>query len=165
MLHPNLPITRYPLPDATFPVVVYFFYPPSRRPSSRYLPFIGCPSGDTPCPSVTSYPVDVLCLGPLPSSHLFNHVCDLWFFSNTDVCVMSRYVMINILLSIFFVAAASLCFVCLVSVHVSTPHFIAGSTHLPCLSRSLVSLPWRSFCVIRTFLRLFDVTIFSRMIS
>ena len=113
------PIMRYPLPDATLPVVVYFFYPPSRRPSSMYLPFIGFPSGDTPCPSVTSYPADALCLGPLPSSDL----CDLCFFSYPDVCVMSRYVMINILLSIFVCAAASLCFAWLVSVHVSTPHF------------------------------------------
>ena len=38
------------------------------------------------CPSVISYPADVPCPGPLPSSDLFNHVCDLCLFSYPDVC-------------------------------------------------------------------------------
>ncbi|KAK2174100.1 hypothetical protein NP493_829g01073 [Ridgeia piscesae] len=33
------------------------------------------------------------------------------------------------------------------------------------MSRSVTSLYWPSFCVLQTFLRLFDVTIVSRMIS
>ena len=37
----------------------------------------------------------------------FHHVCDLCHFSYSDVCFLSRYVMINILLSIFVCAAAS----------------------------------------------------------
>ena len=36
---------------------------------------------------------------------------------------------------------------------------------LPCLSRSVNSLSWLSFCVFRTFFRLFDVMVVSRMIS
>ena len=36
---------------------------------------------------------------------------------------------------------------------------------LPCLSRSVISLSWPSFCVLRTFFKLFDVMIVSRMIS
>ena len=42
--------------------------------------------GDTQCPSVISYPADVPCPGPLPSSDLFNHVWDLGLFSYPDVC-------------------------------------------------------------------------------
>ena len=36
---------------------------------------------------------------------------------------------------------------------------------LPCFSRNVISVSWPSFCVLRTFLRLVDVTIVSRMIS
>ena len=61
--------------------------PASRRSSSRYLPFVGFPGGDMQCPTVISYLADVPCLGPLPSSDLFNHVCDLGLFSYPDVCL------------------------------------------------------------------------------
>ena len=37
--------------------------------------------------------------------------------------------------------------------------------YLPCLSRSVISLSWPSFCDLRTFFRLFDVMIVSRKIS
>ena len=47
------------------------------------------------------------CPGPLLSYDLFNHVCVLCLFSYPDVCVLSRYVMFNILLSMFVYAAAS----------------------------------------------------------
>ena len=46
-------------------------------------PFVGFPGGDT---SVISYPVDVPCPGPILSSDLFNHACDLCLFSYPDVC-------------------------------------------------------------------------------
>ena len=36
---------------------------------------------------------------------------------------------------------------------------------LPCLPRSVISLYWPSFCVLLTFLSLFDAMIVSRMIS
>ena len=62
-----------------------FVSPQSRRPSSRYFPFIGCSGGDTQCPSVISYPADVTCPGPLPSTDLFNHACDLYIFYYPDV--------------------------------------------------------------------------------
>jgi len=38
------------------------------------------------CPLVILYPADVPCPGPLPSSDLFNHACDVWLFSYPDVC-------------------------------------------------------------------------------
>ena len=36
------------------------------------FPFVGFPGGNTYCPSVISYPANVPCPGPLPSSDLFN---------------------------------------------------------------------------------------------
>ena len=73
------------------------------------------------CPSVISYPADVLCPVPLPFSDLFNHVCDRGLFSYPDVCFLSRYVMFNILLSIFVCVAASLFLDWMVSAQVSEP--------------------------------------------
>ena len=91
------------------------------------------PGSDTQCPSVISYPADVPCPGPLPSSDLFNHVCDLGLFSFSEVCFSIRIrvrVIFNILLfSIFVCAAASLLLAWLVSSHVSVPYVIAGNTH------------------------------------
>ena len=86
MLLPHLPILRYPLPDGTLPEVVYFVSPPSRRSSSSSFPFVGFPGSDMQCPSVISYPADVPCPGPLPSSDLFNHVCNLCVFSYPHGC-------------------------------------------------------------------------------
>ena len=62
------------------------------------------------CPFVISYPADMHCPGPLPSSDLFKHICDLCVFSYPDVCFLSWYVMFNILLYIFVCAAARLFF-------------------------------------------------------
>ena len=51
-------------------------------------------------------------------------------FSLTQIFVfLSRYVMFNILLSIFVSAAARLFFAWVVSEHVSAPCIVAGSTH------------------------------------
>ena len=117
-LRPHLPILHYPLPESTRAVVVYVVSPPSSRASSRYFLFIGFSCGDTQCPSDISHPVDLPCPGPRPSSHLFNHVCDLCLFSYSCV-FLSRYVIFNILLSIFVCAAASLFFAWVVNAHVS----------------------------------------------
>ena len=48
--------------------------------------FVGFSGGDKQCLSVISYPADVPCPGPLPSSDLFNHICDLCLFSYPHVC-------------------------------------------------------------------------------
>ena len=55
---------------------------------------------------------------------------------------LSLYVMLSILLSIFVCAAASLFCACLVSVHVSAPYVIAGSTQelYTCLFRQMARL-------------------------
>ena len=57
------------------------------------------------------------------------------------VC-LSLYVMLRTLLSILVCAAASLFFACLVSVQVSAPYVIAGSTHelYTCLFRQMARL-------------------------
>ena len=63
--------------------------------------------------------------------------------SLTQMCVfLSLYVMLSILLSIFVCAAASLFCACLVSVHVSAPYVIAGSTQelYTCLFRQMARL-------------------------
>ena len=127
MLLAHLPVLRYRLPDGTFPVVVQFVSPTSRRSSSMSFPFVGFPCGDTQCPLVISYPADMPCPGPLPT-------CSITFvtfvFSLNQVFVfLPRYVKLNILLSICVCAAASLFFASVVSAHVSAPYVIAGSTH------------------------------------
>ena len=60
------------------------------------------------CPLITSYHAYMLCPGPLLSSDLFNHICDLCVFSYPDVCFLSWSVMFNILLYICVCVAASL---------------------------------------------------------
>ena len=51
-------------------------------------------------------------------------------FSLTQMfIILSRYVMFNVLLSIFVCAFASLFFARLMRAHVSAPHVVVGSTH------------------------------------
>ena len=80
------------------------------RPST----VVGFPGGDTQCPSVVSvvsYFADVPCLYPVPFfSNLINHVCSACLPLTQMFDFLSRYVMFNILLSIFVCAAASLFF-------------------------------------------------------
>ena len=62
-------------------------YRSSSRPLHMYTVFpaflflfsslVWFPGGDKQCPSVISYTDDVPCPSPLPSSDLFNHVCNL----------------------------------------------------------------------------------------
>ena len=66
-----------------------------------------------------------------------------FFLSLTQMLVLlSLYVMLSILLSILVCAAASLFCACLVSVHVSAPYVIAGSTQelYTCLFRQMTRL-------------------------
>ena len=79
---------------------------------------------------------------------------------------LSLYVMLSILLSIFVCAAASLFCACLVSVHVSAPYVIAGSTQeqtchnfvgeIRIFSVKICINPYPSFmhrCIAKTFTR------------
>ena len=130
MLLPHLPILRQHLPDGTLPVVIQFVSPTSRRSSSRSFPFVGFPGDDTQCPSFISYPADVPCPRPLPRLLNSSITSVNFIFSLTQMFVfLSRYVMFNILLSMFVSVAASLFFAWVVSAHVSALYVIAGSTH------------------------------------
>ena len=64
------------------------------------------------------------------------------FDTRLDLAVLSLYVMLSILLSILVCAAASLFCACLVSVQVSAPYVIAGSTQelYTCLFRQMARL-------------------------
>ena len=72
-------------------------------------------------------PADVPCPGPLPSSDLFNHVCDLGLF--LPMCFFSVPVIFSILISIFVCAAATLFCIWVMSDHVDALYIVTGSTH------------------------------------
>ena len=129
MLLPHMPILRYPLPDGTLQIVVYFIFPTSRRSSTGSFLFVGFPGGDTKCPSVISYSVTY------PAQVHFRHLtCSITsvtfvFSLNQKFVFLPLYVLINIFLPFFVCTAASLFCVWLVSAHVSAPYVIAGSMH------------------------------------
>ena len=62
-------------------------------------------------------------------SDVFSDVCDLCLFSYPDVCLSVLVGDVNILLSIFQFAAASLCFALVVCAYVFAPYVFARSTH------------------------------------
>ena len=115
----RLPVLCCPLPDRVAPVFVQVVSPPlGWSPLSSFL-VIWSPIGTREvhrsslrrliCPAQDHF----ICLTSLIISMTFVH-------SMTDV-IMSLYVMLSILLSILFCAAASLFCACLVSVQVSAP--------------------------------------------
>ena len=87
------------------------------RSSSRSFPLVGFSGDDTRCPSVIPYSADMPWPGPLPSSGLFNQVCDLRLFSYPDVCFSVPGYDVYILFSILICTAASLFFAWLICVH------------------------------------------------
>ena len=90
-------------------------------------PYCGLTSGgDTQCPSVISYPVDVPCPGPLLSCSIMSVT---FVFSYPVVCFSVPIYDVYILLSIFVCVAASLFFAWVLGAHVSAPYVIAGSMH------------------------------------
>ena len=97
------------------------------RSSSMYFPFVWFPSGDTQYLSVIPYSADVPCPGPLPSSDLFNHACDICLFSYPDACFFPLYVMFECSFPSLFVRLLAV--LCMAGeCHVSAPYVIAGST-------------------------------------
>ena len=142
MPSPNYPVLCCPLPYRVAPVFVQVVSPPlGWSPLSSFL-VIWSPSGDARGPSVFFEAVDMLCPGPF---HVLTvHITSMTFvLSLTQMLVLlSLYVMLSILLSILVCAAASLFGACLVSVQVSAPYVIAGSTQelYTCLFRQMVRL-------------------------
>ena len=68
------------------------------------------------------------CPGPFNCSYSVDYIYDFFPLPTQMLVVLSLYVMLSILLSIFVCAAASLLCACLVSVQVSAAYVIAGSS-------------------------------------
>ena len=112
----------YPLPCRVAPVFVQVGSKPLGWSPLSFFLVIWSPSGDTRGPSVV-FEDHLICLTVLLISMTF-------VLSLTQMLVvLSLYVMLSILLSILVCAAASLFCACLVSVQVSAPYVVAGSTH------------------------------------
>ena len=125
MPSPNYPALCYPLPHRVAPVFVQVVSPPlGWSPLSSFL-FIWSPSGDTRGPLGVFEAVDMPCPGPFHLSHSLHYIYDFCPLPDPDV---GPSIFVSILLSILVCAAASLFCACLVSVHVSAPYVIAGST-------------------------------------
>ena len=141
MSSPNDPVLCCPLPYRVAPVFVQVVPPPlGWSPLSSFL-VIWSPRGDTRGPSVVFEAVNMPCPGPFHFSHSVDYIYE-FFLSLTQLLVLlSLYVMLSILLSILVCAASSLFCACLVSVHVSAPYVIAGSTQelYTCLFRQMAS--------------------------
>ena len=117
------------LPYRVAPVFVQVVSPPlGWSPLSSFL-VIWSPSCDARGPSFVFEAVDMPCPGPFHFSHSVDYIYEFCLLPDPDighsifVCVM-----LSIPLSILVCAAASLFCACLVSVQVSAPYVIAGST-------------------------------------
>ena len=144
MSSPNYPVLCCPLPYRVAPVFVQVVSTPlGWSPLSSFL-VIWSPSGDARGPSVVFEVVNMRCPGPFHFSHSVDYIYMMSFvLSLTQMLVLlSLYVMLSILLSILVCAAASLFCACLVSVQVSAPYVIAGSTQelYTCLFRQMARL-------------------------
>ena len=125
MSSPNYPVLCCPLPYRVAPVFVQVVSSPlGWSPLSSWSP-----SGDARGPSVVFEAVNMPCPGPFHFSHSVDYIYEYCPLPDPDILlVLSLYVMLSILLSILVCAAASLFCACLVSVQVSAPYVIAGST-------------------------------------
>ena len=84
--------------------------------------------GDARGPSVVFEEINMPCPGPFHFSHSVDYIYEFVLSLSQMLVLLSLYVMFSILLSILVCAAASLFCACLVSVQVSAPYVIAGST-------------------------------------
>ena len=142
MSSPNDPVLCCPLPYRVAPVFVQVVSPPlGWSPLTCFL-VIWSPSGDARGPSVVFEAVDMPCPGPFNFSHSVDYIYEFVLSLTQMLVLLSLYVMLSILLSILVCAAASLFCACLVSVQVSAPYVIAGSTQelYTCLFRQMARL-------------------------
>ena len=142
MPSPNYPVLCCPLPYRVASVFVQVVSPPlGWSPLSSFL-VIWCPSGDTRGPSVEAGES----IRPAQDHFIFLtvYIISMTFvLSLTQMLVLlCLYVILSILLSILVCAAASLFCACLVSVQVSAPYIIAGSTQelYICLFRQIYGM-------------------------
>ena len=139
----NYPVLCCPPPYRFAPVFVQVVSPPLGWSLLSSFPVIWSPSGGTRGPSVFFEAVDMPCPGPFHFSHSVRYISMTFVLSLTQMLVLlSVYVILSILLSILVCAAAILFCACLVSVQVSAPYVIAGSTHelYTCLFRQMARL-------------------------
>ena len=126
------------------PVFVQVVSPPlGWFPLSSFLAILS-PSGDKRGPSVVFEAVDMPWPGPFHISRIADYILSITFvFSRTLMLVfLFFYVTLSILLSILVDATASLSCACLVSVNISAPYVVAGSTQelYTCLFREMARL-------------------------
>ena len=142
MSSPNDPVLCCPLPYRVAPVFVQVVSPPlGWSPLTSFL-VIWSPSGDARGPSVVFEAVDMPCPGPFHFSHSVDYIYEFCPLPNPDVGPSIFVCDVEQLLSILVCAAASLFCACLVSVQVSAPYVIAGSTQelYTCLFRQMARL-------------------------
>ena len=142
MPSPNYPVLCCPLPYRVAPVFVQVVSPTLGWSHLSSFLVIWSPSGDTRGPSVVFEAVDMPCPGPFHFCHSVHYIYDFCPLPDPDVVLLSLYAMLSILLSILVCAAASLFCACLVSVQISAPYVIAGSTQelYTCLFRQMARL-------------------------
>ena len=143
MSSPNDPVLCCPLPYRVAPVFVQVVSPPlGWSPLTSFL-VIWSPSGDARGPSVVFEAVDMPCPGPFHFSHSVDYIYEFCPLPNPDVgpSIFVCDVEHTILFILVFAAASLFC-ACLVSVQVSAPYAIAGSTQelYTCLFRQMARL-------------------------
>ena len=142
MLSPNYPVLCCPLPYRVAPVFVYVVSPPlGWSPLSSFL-VIWSPSGDTRGPSVIFEAVDLPCPGPFHFSYSVDYIYDFCPLPDPDVGLSIFVCDVEHTSCILVCAATSLFCDCLVSVQVSAPYVVPGSTQelYICLFRQMARL-------------------------
>ena len=148
MSSPNDPVLCCPLPYRVAPVFVQVVSPPLGWSLLSSFLVIWSPSGDVRGPSVVFEAVNMPCPGPFHFSHSVDYIYE--FFPLTDPDVGPSSFVCDVEHTSFHFglcgrhtrAAASLFCACLVSVQVSAPYVIAGSTQelYTCLFRQMARL-------------------------
>ena len=142
MSSPNYPVLCCPLSYRVAPVFVQVVSPPlGWSPLSSFI-VIWSPSGDARGPSVIFEAVDMPCPGPFHFSHSVDYIYEFCPFKDPDVGP-SIFVCDVEHTSSHFGLCGRKCVLCLlVSVQVSAPYIIAGSTQelYTCLFRQMARL-------------------------
>ena len=140
--HLQITVLCCPLPYRVARVFVQVVSPPlGWSPLSTFLA-IWSPTGDTQGPSVVFEAVDMPCPGPFHFSHSVDYIYEFCPLPNPDVGPSIFVCDVEHTSFNLVCAAASLFCACLVSVQVSAPYVIAGSTQelYTCLFRQMARL-------------------------
>ena len=142
MSSPNDPVLCCPLPYRVAPVFVQVVSPPLGWSPLSYFLVIWSPSGDTRGPSVVFEAVNMPCPGPFHFSHCVDYIYEFCPLPDPDVGPSIFVCDVEHTSFHLVCAAASLFCDCLVSVQVSAPYIIVGSTQelYTCLFRQMAML-------------------------